>query len=151
MSEPSLADVLGGDDSSTEAAAPVAGRTRQAIAAGGTASVEIEVGDSFEGIYNGFSIVTGTYGDSKSFKFTLIADASLVVVSKDKDTGTKSKERKTLEAGSKITAFMKGNGGWAMEQISEGQDVEVRRLEDGTLPKGHKFAGRPVATFEVLA
>lgn len=150
MSNELEAIINGSNDSTPAPSAPVAGRERKAVSAGGS-SISIEVGDSFEAIYRGASDVTGKFGTSKLHKFELIAPANLLVVSKDKDSGVKSEERKDLPVGAVVTTFLKGNGGYLMDQIVEGQDIEIKRVEDGVLPKGHKFAGTKVATFEVLA
>jgi hypothetical protein len=142
--------VLNGETPSAPETASVAGRTRSAVASGG-ASVVIGVDESIEAIYRGFSMVAGKFGESKLHKFELIAPASLVVVSKDKDSGVKSEERKTLEPGVVVTSFLKGNGNYMLNSIVEGMDIELKRVEDGVLPAGHKFAGTAVQTFEVLA
>lgn len=147
MSE--LTSILNGETAEAPAA-PVAGRTRTAVSSGG-ASISIQVGDSFEAIYNGASDVPGKFGVSKLHRFTLIAPATLTVVSKDKDSGVKSGERKSLDAGTSVSTFLKGNGNYLMGSVVEGQDIEVRRIEDGVLPRGHKFEGTTVATYEVLA
>lgn len=147
MSE--LDSILNGETAEAPAA-PVAGRTRTAVASGGS-SVLIGVGEGIEAIYRGHSMIAGKFGESKLHKFELIAPATLTVVSKDKDSGVKSEDRKNLPVGTIVTTFLKGNGNWAMDSIAEGMDIELRRLEDGVLPKGHKFEGTKVATFEVLA
>jgi hypothetical protein len=131
-------------------ALPTPGRERQAVSGSGT-SVDIQIGDSFEGVYNGFSMVKGKFGESKSHRFTLIAPATLTTVSTNKETKVKSVERKSLAAGTSISCFLKGNGDYMMNSIANGLDVEVKRVEDGVLPPNHDFAGSKVATFEVLA
>jgi hypothetical protein len=138
------------DDAAAPAAPPIAGRSRTAVGGGGS-SVSLQVNDSFEAIYNGFSMVTGKFGDSKLFKFTLIAPTTLTVVSKDADTGVKSEDRKALDVGSSISTFGKGNFGYLLGSVVEGMDIEVKRVEDGVLPKSHKFAGTAVHTYEVAA
>lgn len=149
----SLQSILNGEDQAVETVPaetlPQAGRVRQAVGGGGS-SVAIQVGDSFEAVYNGSTTVTGKFGDSQLHKFTLIAPAELTVVHKDKDSGVKSEERKMLPVGTVITSFLKGNGDYLMRSVPENADIEVRRDVDGVLPKGHKFAGTKVATFEVL-
>lgn len=145
-----LDSILDGDAAPAETVTlPAAGRDRTAVAGSGT-NVSLQVGESFEAVYNGFAMVTGLYGESKSHRFTLIAPASLTTVTKDKETKEKTVAVKDLAAGSQISLFMAGNGDWSMGSIPVGLDVEVKRIEDGTLPKGHKYAGRPVATYSVL-
>lgn len=148
MSE--LDNILNDTAETPAPAAPVAGRTRQAVGGGGS-SVALLVGDSFEAIYNGFSTVTGNFGDSKLYKFTLIAPATLTVISKDPDTKVKSEERKNLDAGSVITMFGKGNFSYLLGSIVEGMDIEVTRDEDGVLGPNHKFKGTKVHTYVVAA
>lgn len=154
MAEPTLKQVLEG--AAEEAAAPVteslpaAGRQRQAVGGGGS-SIALQVGDSFEAVYNGSTDVDGKFGVSKLYKFTLIAPAELTVVHKDADTGVKSEERKTLDTGTVVSTFMKGNGDWLLGSIQKGQDIELRRVEDGVLPKAHRFAGTAVHTYELYA
>ena len=138
------------NDSAEAPAAPVAGRTRTAVASGGS-SILPQVGDSFEAVFNGTSDVAGKFGTSKLYRFTLIAPAELTVVHKDKDSGVKSEERKTIESGASISMFGKGNFSFLLGNVAEGQDIEVRRVEDGVLPKSHAFAGTKVQTYEVLA
>lgn len=113
--------------------------------------MSLQVGDSFEAFFRGSSDVAGKFGVSKLWKFELITPATVTVVSKDKDTDVKSEERKTLDAGTVINLFGKGNFGFLAGSLSEGQDVEVRRDEDGELPPSHKFAGTKVHTYEILA
>jgi hypothetical protein len=125
---------------------PAAGRTRQAVAAGGN-SISLAVGDSFEAIYTGSKLVTTGIKPSNLYSFTLIAPAALTVVTKDKDTKVKTEERKTLDVGTAISCFMGGNGDWAMKSVPVGLDIEVIREADGILPASHKFAGKPVATY----
>jgi hypothetical protein len=131
-------------------AAPVAGRERQSVGGGG-AAVSLQAGDSFEAVYNGFTVSTAGIKPSNLYKFTLIAPATLLVVTKDKDTKVKTEERKSLEAGASISCFLGGNGNYLMNSILPGQDIELKRVADGVLPASHAFGGKPVATFEVLA
>lgn len=151
--EASLNDILNNaadEVAAPAAAAPVAGRQRAAVGGGGS-SIAMQVGDTIEAVFNGTSDVAGKFGTSKLYKFTLIAPATLTVVTKDKESGKKSEERKTLEAGSVVTMFLKGNGPHMMSAIADGMDIELKRIEDGVLPKGHKFEGTAVQTFEVYA
>lgn len=151
MADPTLNDVLNGSADASDSPAP-ARRERQAVGGGGNA-IDPRVGDSFEAVYNGYTDSNGKFGVSKLHKFTLLAPATLTVVHKDKDSGVKSEERKELADGTVITAFMKGNGDYLLNGIVVGDPngIEVRRLEDDELPKGHKFAGTKVAKFEVFA